>query len=132
MTTLRGDSVVRSAHLFALAGLFALLAPTAGLFANAQLAGWEVGHGHAGNPAAIAAHHHPYDDPPAAEADTDAPASDVTFTPSDDAGIGVALVLTREPAPLPAQAAPALATFEVASSPLDVGAGRVPTPPPQL
>jgi hypothetical protein len=131
MTTLRGHSVVRFGNLLALAALFALLAPTAGLLANSQFAGWEVGHGHIGSPQAVASHTHAYEDP-SSEPAADQAASDVTFTPSDDAGVGAALVLTREPAPLPAQGAPILETFGVTSLPLDGGADRVPTPPPQV
>jgi len=135
---LRGHPILRllrPADVLVLAALFALLAPTAGLLADAQFAGWEPGHGHIGSPAAIAAHHHPYEEPdpgsPGADSAASDAASDVTFTPSDEAGGVPALLLAREPAPLPAPIAPTRATSEVASSPLGAGVERVPTPPPR-
>lgn len=133
ISTFRGHSVGRLRHLLAGAALFALLAPTAGLLVNAQLAGWASDHGHAGRVSALATHSHPYDNDHAVGADgqqaTDG-ASDVTFTPSDDAG-AAALVLAREPVSLPAGAAPTVATPVISTSPLGASADRVPTPPPR-
>lgn len=63
MSTFRGRSHTRFARALAALALFALLAPTAGLLANQQLAGWTPTHGHLGNRASIATHQHPYDDP---------------------------------------------------------------------
>jgi hypothetical protein len=67
--TLRGRPIERLAHLLAAAALFALLAPTAGLLVDAQLAGWSSNHGHAGRVSALATHSHPYDDHHAVGAD---------------------------------------------------------------
>jgi len=138
-TTLRGSSVVRFGNALALAALFALLAPTAGLLANSQLAGWTPNHGHAGRVSALATHSHPYDDHHAVSDTTsdgrpiesDEASTDVTFFPADDAGVAAALVLTREPAALPAPSGAILGTPVFTSVLSDIGAGRVPTPPPR-
>ena len=114
------------------AALFALLAPTAGLLVDQQLAGWSVDHGHAGVASALATHSHPYDhDHTAATSEQPGDdASEVSFTLADDAGAG-ALVLAREPASLPANVAPAVAAPALSSSPPAVAAAHVPTPPPR-
>ena len=137
IATLRGHPIARFRRLLAGAALFALLAPTAGLVANAQLAGWTANHGHAGRVSTLATHSHPYDDHHAVRAlDSDGvPTSeghaDLAFTFADDAGGVTALVLAHTPAALPAAVAPILVTIEAPSTPLDAGAARVPTPPPQ-
>lgn len=131
--TFRGRAIDRLAQLLAAAALFALLAPTAGLLVDSQLAGWSSDHGHAGRVSALATHSHPYDNHHAVGADGQAATndtSDVTFTPADDAG-AFALVLAPDPASLPAAVAPTLATPEFTSSPLGASAELVPTPPPR-
>ena len=62
MSAVRGRLPAPWGRTLAVAALFALLAPTAGLLANGQLAGWSPDHGHLGSPARIATHAHPYDD----------------------------------------------------------------------
>ena len=94
MSAVRGRLPAPWGRTLAVAALFALLAPTAGLLANGQLAGWSPDHGHLGSPARIATHAHPYDDHHGASADQLA-ASDVTCTPPDDAGSAPALALSR-------------------------------------
>jgi hypothetical protein len=135
MTILPVRRPFRSAPLLALAALFALLAPTAGLFVNPQLAGWEPNHGHAGSAAAIAHHTHPYDHHVARSANAEGPsdqtASDVTFTPSDDASATAAILLAREPAPLPAPAALVAAPRSTSAGSLEGLVLGVPTPPPR-
>lgn len=141
MTSIRVRSVDRFAHLLAAAALFALLAPTAGLLLDTQFAGWSSNHGHAGRVSALATHSHPYDDHHAVGADaldgrtrtnqaTADEAADVTFTPADDLG-PAAIALAREPASLPAAAAPTVAAPSLSSLPIGVGAELVPTPPPR-
>lgn len=141
MSAFRGRSQARFARTLAALALFALLAPTAGLLANQQLAGWTPTHGHLGNRTVIATHQHPYDNHPAidqlivadAGSETDAPSSDdLVFTPADDAGGTSGLALARKPASLPTPAPVVAARRTAQPGPFEAAADLVPTPPPRV
>ncbi len=132
-TLLRGSSGIRLRHLVAGAALFALLAPTAGLLADTEIAGWSSNHGHAGQLSAVATHSHPYDDHHAADLSGEPSndvGSEVTFTLADDAGTP-AVVLSQAPASLPSGAIPNVGTTLFSTSPLGASVDLVPTPPPR-
>jgi hypothetical protein len=127
MTGSRRRSDWLAAAVGALA-LVTLLAPTAGLLFDRELAGWAPGHGHAGAVTVLGAHSHPYDD---AGADGDAAGSQVTFTPSDDASGAPMVALGREPVELPSTVRVQAGEAGAEPEAIDGDAPRVPTPPPR-
>jgi hypothetical protein len=108
--------------------LVALLAPTAGLLFDRELAGWAPGHGHAGAATVLAAHPHPYD---RAGSEADTAASQVTFTPSDDASGAPMVALGREPVELPSTVRVQAGEAGAEPEAIDGDAPGVPTPPPR-
>ena len=133
-TTFRGRSAARFVHAFVAVALFALLAPTAGLLADSQLAGWTPDHGHAGRVSSITTHTHPYDDHHAVGADgqpAEQAASEMTFTLADAVGGAASLVLAHEPASLPAPAPAVLGAPLTAALLVEGATTLVPTPPPR-
>jgi hypothetical protein len=110
--------------------LLALFGPSIGSVIDTRIAGWAPDHGHIGDPFAVAHHTHPYDHH-ATHSDDHGSDGDVVYTPSDTAGIAVALAIAEPVAQLPQDRGPQVADFECCSSIPDEAAVLVPLPPPR-